>query len=260
MTTSRGPLALLAATVAVTATLGAACSKKEVTSDIPGTTTTAVVATTEAPATTQSPGTTRTPGTTAPRRTTTSRAQTNISADDLGGIDPTVFADLPDDAPYGRFVTERDATDAIAVDIPATWETDTKVRTITGVTVPSIVASLDLQDYYDNRTTPGMRFAAYQGELRSKGAAWALQHEGEVDKLDQCTGSPQAFPFEDKDYSGQAQVTTGCGVNNDVTVVQIAASDKQGTGDLAVLGVSLTSQADVAALQRVIASFKVPSS
>ena len=54
-------------------------------------------------------------------------------------------------------------------------------------------------------------------------------------------------------------VTTGCGVDGQLIIVHIVASDRNGTGALAAIQVQLKTQADVEALAKVIATFKVPS-
>lgn len=250
--------ALVAALLAVAGTTVACSSTTGGSTDGGAAPTT--TATTSAP-TTAAPGTTaRATATTAARRTTTTTdgsATATVTSDDLGGIDPASLGDLRTRAPYQRFTTIRDETDQVSVDVPSTWEHDGAIRTITEVDVPNLVAAPVLQDYYDDRSTPGMRLAAYQGELADRGIDWALRHEAEVDHLDRCTGSTETTPVSIGSRQGTAQVTTGCGRDTDVTVVQVAAADPAG-GDLAVLQVALVSTADVAALARILGSASAP--
>ena len=245
------PATVLVAALVLAVTTSAGCSSS--TGDGAGATTT--TSTTAAPATTTRAAT----PTTSERstRTTGSSAGGPVTRDDLGGIDPASLGDLATRAPYQRFTTIRDETGQVRVEVPATWEHDGSIRTITQVDVPNVVAAPVLQDYYDDRSTPGMRLAAYQGELADRGVDWALQHEAEVDHLDRCTDTTETTPFSLGSREGTAQVTTGCGLDGDVTVVQVAASAPDG-GDLAVLQVALVSTADVAALATILGSMAVP--
>ncbi|MFN8039873.1 MAG: hypothetical protein U0Q07_11745 [Acidimicrobiales bacterium] len=251
--------------VAVAAVVLAGCSSSPSSGDGGGGATiaapTTTTATTGGSASTAGPGTTaRRPPPTTPGPSTTTRsgsAAATVTRDDLGGIDPASLGELPTDAPYGRYATIRDDTGQVSAEVPVTWEHDGSIRTITEVDVPNVVAAPLLQDYYDDRTSPGMRLAAYQGELADKGIDWALRHEGEVDHLDRCTGTSETTPFSLGSREGTAQVTTGCGRSGDVTVVQVAAATPDG-GDLAVLQVALVSTADVAALATILGSMAVP--
>lgn len=246
------PATVLIAAIVLAATTSAGCSSS--TGDVAGGGATTTTATTAAPATT-----TRAAPTTSERSTGTTGGSSSgtVTRDDLGGIDPASLGDLPARGPYARFTTIRDETDQVRVEVPATWERDGGIRTITGVDVPNVVAAPVLQDYYDDRTTPGMRLAAYQGDLADRGIDWALRHEAEVDHLDQCTGTTETTPYSLGSREGTAQVTAGCGRDGDVTVVQVAASAPDG-GDLAVVQVALVSTADVAALATILGSLSVP--
>lgn len=177
----------------------------------------------------------------------------------LGGIDPATFDVLDPGTPYSRYVTVEDDTTAISVDLPASWHTDGRLRTLENNDLPSVNAATDLDAYLANESTPGMRFSAYRGPLRAKGEAWALDHLAEIDGISSCTGKPERVAFEDGGYRGSAVVTTGCGVDGQLVNVHIVASDRQGTGALAVIQVQLKTQADVEALAKVISSFKVPT-
>ncbi|MEZ5142359.1 MAG: hypothetical protein R2726_07545 [Acidimicrobiales bacterium] len=205
------------------------------------------------PDTAATPATTR-PGTTVRGTTTPRRTTPDV---DLGGIDPAVFDDLPDGGSYRGWKTVTDVTDSVRVDVPEEWESDGQERVIEGNDVPTIYASADQEAYDANRSVAGLRIFRYPSALSAKGIEWALDRQAERDSLAECTAAPEDHTFEDQGWSGRAVVATGCGEDNRMAIVHIAATDLPGVGDLAVLQVQLVRQRDVEALARVVRTFQV---
>jgi hypothetical protein len=194
----------------------------------------------------------------------------------LRGLDPSggvLFAtelgdqvtDATADVPEITYETIHDDTGTLTIDAPSEWvDTNTAPLTLADATeagfefilgdseeAPRIQASPSIADFSTGYSTPGLVFLALppQSSLDDTLAVFAPE-DGE------CTDTG-IQDFDDGVYTGRFQTFTECGGTSTVYITAAAVpSDGSFT---AVVAVAAVSDADLVALDQVLASFDVTS-
>lgn len=166
------------------------------------------------------------------------------------------FADTYDDqvaesgGDYTGYVTVTDDSGALSVDIPDTWvDVDGSAEEINGVPAPSVWASPNMQGFVETWGTPGMRFAVTD-QYHSADIGSALDSIAPAD----CVSAGR-FDYSDPLYVGQYEMFTDCGgtASQYFVVASVPADDSY----LAVVAVQVTGDADLHALDQILATFQV---
>ncbi len=150
---------------------------------------------------------------------------------------------------YSDYVTVSDDSGVIRVDVPAAWS-DVDGRPFEGIG-PSVAAAPDVQAFYESFAVPGVEVTATReftpdeiGDLLA-----VLTEDLPCDNVD-----PPA-DYADPLYEGLYQVFDGCGDVGAALVYVVAAPAE---GDYVVIVVvQVVSEADLAALDRVLETFVV---
>lgn len=146
-----------------------------------------------------------------------------------------------------------DDTDTIAVELPTAWSDRSGVGWVwageeVGV---SVAAAPSLQGFYDTWTTPGMFFGA------SDVLAGRTSYVGEI--LDALSFSDCTYEgresYEDAYYTGVYDLYSGCGGTDTAFIAVEAYTTDMGT--VLLVQVQVVSEADLDALDRILASFVV---
>jgi serine protease Do len=170
------------------------------------------------------------------------------------------FADTYDDevvdsgaSAYTGYVTVSDDSGTLSVDIPDSWvDVDGSAEEINGVAAPSVWASPDMQGFVESWLTPGMRFAVTD-QLHAADIETVLD---EVGPAGECVSAGR-FEYSDPMYVGRYEYWTDCGgTASQYFVVAAAPADDS---YLAVVVVQVTSDADLDALDQILATFQVVS-
>ncbi|HEX5945811.1 MAG TPA: S1C family serine protease [Acidimicrobiales bacterium] len=167
------------------------------------------------------------------------------------------FADTYDDTvadsgggDYTGYVTVNDDSGTLSVDIPDTWiEVDGTAEDVNGVPAPSVWASPNMQGFVETWGTPGMRFAVTD-QLHGADIDAALDSMAPVD----CVSAGR-FDYSDPMYVGRYEMLTDCGgtASQYFVVASVPADDSY----LAVVAVQVTGDADLQALDQILATFQV---
>lgn len=165
---------------------------------------------------------------------------------DLSGLGmPTT---LP---PYSSYVTLTDDTGRITVEVPAEWnDVDGRPLDIDGTTVADLRASSDLAAFASSWNVPGVIISA--ADLPGETPATILDSERATIGTT-CTYEGRE-PYSDPLYVGQFDTYSSCGGTTAVYVV-IAARTADGSGPLIEVQAQVNDDRDLAALERIVASF-----
>ena len=167
--------------------------------------------------------------------------------DEMGGGEDVATADLP----AAAYETINDETGVLSVDVPVAWG-DRDVAPFTfpdGTQAPVIMASPSIDQFNESYATPGLFFTAL-GPVVSLDETLA----GFAPAPDECTDAGLE-DYEDGVYTGRFQTFVDCGgVSGEYITVAAVPEDGSFT---AVVAMQIVSDADLAALDQVIASFIV---
>ena len=166
---------------------------------------------------------------------------------------------------YSDYVTVKDDTGSIAVDVPSAWnKTDgsawDNTWTISGVDHPfhavSITASADITTYNSGFDQPGVFFAASTDCGNLGGYVNLLDWVKSFYEND-CTLDGAYVNYSYALYEGQYAFWKACGPNKNWVLVLAARPKDSPTAYLLLVEVKITSEADLAALDRILQTFQV---
>jgi serine protease Do len=150
-----------------------------------------------------------------------------------------------------EYTTVQDDGRRLIVDVPSSWS-DVQTSPIVlddGAVLPQIIAAPSVGDFLDGFDTPGMSFAASLDGTTSVDDWLAASSY-----TDQCQSSGPE-DYDDGVYTGKIEYWTGCGTSG-ASLVVIAAGLTPESFTVRVVAQLLT-DADAAALDRIIQSFRV---
>jgi len=186
--------------------------------------------------------------------TTTTEVEEEDERDDaIGDFGDTVEDDLgdvpTDTTTYGEYVTVTDDTGLLSVEVPTAW---TDVNGSEGLFGPDIIASTDVQEWIQTYNVSGLEFQATGIETnQTPDEILSAVSRGQAG---QCTSLGRQ-PYSDPAYTGVSEVFEDCaGTETDFAWVAFEPPDGSFHG---VIGVQITQQADVEALERALATFFV---
>ncbi len=168
-------------------------------------------------------------------------------------------------AGYTEYVTVKDDSGSIEVDVPKEWtQVDgtawENTWTIGGVSHPfkavSITASADITAYNNGYDQPGMFFAASTDWGNIGGYVNLLDGVKGFYEND-CTLDGGYVDYKDSMYEGKYAFWKDCGPNKNWVLVLAARPIAAPTAYLVLVEVKITSDADLKALDRILASFQV---
>lgn len=164
---------------------------------------------------------------------------------------------------YSSYVTVKDDSNSIQVDVPAEWtdvdgsEWDQTWTLDNGnsynFTAASISASTDLTSYNNGYDTPGMFFAASADMAKIGGYMQLLEGLRPWYNSD-CT-LDGTYDYSDTVYEGKYDVWKNCGLNNTMVVSLAARPINDPTGYLIVVEVKIVTDADLDALDQILNTF-----
>lgn len=185
--------------------------------------------------------------------TTTTEVPEDDRDDAIGDFGDSVeddLGDIPTDTTtYGEYVTVTDDSGVLSVEVPAAWD---DVNGGEGLFGPDIIASTDVQAWIQTYEPSGLEFQATGIETnQSTDEILSAVSQGQAG---QCTSLGRQ-PYSDPLYTGVSEVFQDCGgTETDFAWVAFEPADQSYHG---VIGVQITQQADVEALERALATFIV---
>lgn len=185
--------------------------------------------------------------------TTTTEVPEDDRDDAIGDFGDSVeddLGDIPTDTTtYGEYVTVTDDSGVLSVEVPAAWD---DVDGGEGLFGPDIIASTDVQAWIQTYEPSGLEFQATGIETnQSPDEILSAVSQGQAG---QCTSLGRQ-PYSDPLYTGVSEVFQDCGgTETDFAWVAFEPADQSYHG---VIGVQITQQADVEALERALATFFV---
>ena len=185
--------------------------------------------------------------------TTTTEVPEDDRDDAIGDFGDSVEDDLgdvpTDTTTYGEYVTVNDVSGLLSVEVPAAW---TDVNGDPGTFGPDIIASTDVQEWIQTYNVSGLEFQATGIETnQTPDEVLTAVSNGQAG---QCTSLGRQ-PYSDSAYTGVSEVFEDCaGTETDFVWVAFEPPDGSFHG---VIGVQITQQADVEALERALATFFV---
>ena len=162
---------------------------------------------------------------------------------------------------YGSYVAVTDDYGAIQIEVPEAWgEVDGSPWLDGGDVIgASIYASPNLQDFVNSWAQPGVIFNVSDDLARLGGYVQLLDIYRET-YLRDCELDTR-YEYEDAAFRGRYDVFEKCGGSGGPSQLVLAAVPKANSGDYLILvAVTVTSDADLEALDRILASFDVVGS
>ena len=156
-------------------------------------------------------------------------------------------------ATYSGYTMISDDSQAIQIGVPVEWDDISGLPwTIDDEVVgAAIVASSDLQDFYDTYTTPGVFFGASRSLAQYMDEA-AILDESSFDT--DCTYEGR-YDYEDPAYTGMYDLYSDC-AGEGSSLIQVAAAPPD-RSFIVLLQVIAVSDADLEALDYILQSFEV---
>jgi hypothetical protein len=193
-----------------------------------------------------------------PDETTSSGQPTEGQGLDTGpfaGVPLAEMGQLPPGPPYAAFAIAGDENSVLEVEVPIEWsDTDSSIlqNESGGLVGHAVMASTDSSRFGDF-AAPGVWFRSYIGLFAQTPEEWLdARSTLTVDCIDEGR-----FPYDDGLYRGWFDVFTSCGAERFMHV-QIAAAEEAGDGSLLTVQVSLFTEGDLEALDRIARTFRVP--
>ncbi len=166
---------------------------------------------------------------------------------------------------YASYVTVTDNSSSIQVDVPAEWtDVDGSPWDATwtldngsqySFSAAAISASTDLAGYNNGYDTPGVFFAASADLAKIGGYVQLLAGIRGWYESD-CT-LDGTYDYSDAVYEGKYDLWTGCGSNGNMVVSLAGRPINDPTGFLFIVEVKITSDADLDALDQILATFDI---
>lgn len=189
--------------------------------------------------------------------TTTEAPTTTVASDDRGDAIGDFGDDVADDlgdvptdtSTYGDYVSVQDDSGFLTVDVPAAW---TDVNGAAGTFGPDVTASTSVEDFFNTWDVSGIEFQATDIQT-NQGPDEVLTAVSGL-YADSCT-SLDRQDYSDPIYSGRSQVFQDCGgTDTDFVWLAFEPADLSFHG---VVGVQITNEADIEALERALDTFVV---
>lgn len=161
---------------------------------------------------------------------------------------------LTSGAAYGDFVPVSDDSGVISVMVPSQWSQvdGTAITLDDGSQVQNVQAAPDLQGFRERWDVPGLSLsAAAAGQLGDSGTLLDQFISGAAGA---CTDGGRE-PYDDGLYTGQIQYFTNCGGTGAASAFIVA--EPAGGSFVALVQVQMVTDADIAALDEIIATFTV---
>lgn len=161
---------------------------------------------------------------------------------------------------YGEYMVVTDDTGALQVEIPTAWaQVDGSIWETTwgdiNITAPSVVAAADVNRYYNYWDESGISFAASSDLGRTGGYVQLLDGVRGWYESD-CTYD-SAADYEDELYEGRYQLWSNCGGTGSWAMVLSARPKDDVTAFLILLQLTITTDADLEALDHILNTFVV---
>ena len=172
-------------------------------------------------------------------------AATGENTENSTGTEETAYTLITDD------------TETLTVRVPAEW-TDVSSgdwvldEEVIGV---SLKAAIDLEEYDDSWTAPGLFFGVSE-EFASADTKEVLDN---MDYSENCQSS-ERFEYDDSVFVGHYDLWEGCGGSDESLWVILIAQPKENADYLVLLNVLLPQKADITALDEIFKSFNVAGS
>jgi len=194
-----------------------------------------------------------------PEETTTTTTEVDEEEDGrddaIGDFGDTVEDDLGDIATdtttYGEYVVVNDDSGLLSVEVPVAWA---DVDGSSGLFGPNVLASTDVQAWLESYDVSGVWFEATDIETNQTSDEILTSISDAQGQSTACTSLGRQ-PYSDPAYTGVSEVFEDCaGTETDFAWVAFEPPDGSFHG---VIGVQITQQADVEALERALATFFV---
>ena len=159
---------------------------------------------------------------------------------------------------YSSYATVTDDTRALQVDIPGEWaDVDGSPWIDNGDTIgAALSAAPELDQFWDSWIGSGMYFYVSDAFDRLGGYVQLLDHYRTGYEEDCVDGG--RYEFQDLSYKGEYDVFTQCGGENGPMLLILAAVPKDDPqAFLVFIGVQVTKEADLDAVDHVLRTFKV---
>jgi serine protease Do len=160
------------------------------------------------------------------------------------------LGEIPDEVTsYGEYVRVSDDSGFLSVEVPAAWS---DVNGEPGLFGPDVIASTDVQAFIETYDVSGVEFQAT--DLTQGGNPDATLDAVSQVQAQQCTALPRQ-DYADPLYTGRSQVFEDCaGSTTDFVWVAMEPADLSFHG---VVGIQITNEADLEALERILDTFVV---
>jgi serine protease Do len=162
---------------------------------------------------------------------------------------------------YGSYVAWTDSYEAIQIEVPEAWGEVTGDPWVDGGDVigAQLIAAPNIQDYLNSWGTPGVTFSVSDDLARLGGYVQLLDIYRET-YLKSCEFDAR-YEYEDSAFRGKYDVFEKCGGSGGPSELVLAAVPKSSSADYLILvEVTVVSDADLEALDRILASFDVVGS
>jgi serine protease Do len=189
--------------------------------------------------------------------TTTTEAEEEDEGDDrddaIGDFGDDVedsLGDVPTDTTtYGEYVSVSDDSGFLTVDVPAAWS-DVDGRA--GTFGPDVTASTDVQAFFQTYDVSGLEFQAT--DIQTNQTPDEVLTAVSQGQASQCTSLGRQ-DYSDPLYTGRSEVFQDCaGTETDFVWLAFEPGDLSFHG---VVGVQITNEADIEALERALDTFVV---
>ncbi len=150
---------------------------------------------------------------------------------------------------YGEYVTVSDDSGFLTVDVPAAWS---DVDGSPGLFGPDVTASTDVAAFFQTYDVSGIEFQAT--DIQTNQTPDEVLDAVSSGQASQCTSLGRQ-PYADPAYTGVSEVFQDCaGTETDFVWLAFEPADLAFHG---VVGVQITNEADIEALERALDSFLV---
>ncbi|GAB4541484.1 MAG: hypothetical protein Kow0063_32330 [Anaerolineae bacterium] len=170
-------------------------------------------------------------------------------------LDDEVGSGAGDVATYASYQTVTDESDAIVMEIPQEWsEVDGSPwewQEGAGIIGAAIVASPDIQSFYETYSMPGVFFGASSSLAQTNDVVSMLD---QISFSGDCTYEGR-FDYQDPLYTGVYDLYSDCGGVGSA-IINLSAVPEDGSF-IILLQVQVTSDADLDAVDRILDTFTV---
>jgi hypothetical protein len=169
---------------------------------------------------------------------------------DFGDSVEDSLGDVPSDTTtYGEYVSVSDDSGFLSVDVPAVWS-DVDGRE--GLFGPDVTASTDVQAFFQTYDVSGLEFQAT--DIQTNQTPDEVLTDVSEGQAGQCTSLGRQ-DYSDPLYTGRSEVFQDCaGTETDFVWLAFEPADLSFHG---VVGVQITNEADIEALERALDTFVV---